>query len=72
MLSIRVGDFYLGGCDNRMIRKELLDILACPACKEKVVLNEAGTYLLCSKCRVRYPVEEEIPIMLVDRAEKID
>ena len=55
-----------------MIRKELLDILACPACKEKVVLNEAGTYLLCSKCRVRYPIEEEIPIMLIDRAEKID
>jgi len=66
------GIFILGGCTRRMIRKELLDILACPACKEKVVLNEAGTYLLCSTCRVRYPIEEEIPIMLIDRAEKID
>jgi uncharacterized protein YbaR (Trm112 family) len=55
-----------------MIRKELLDILACPRCKQKVVLNESGTYLLCGECRVRYPIEEEIPIMLVDRAEKID
>ncbi|MCX5752905.1 MAG: Trm112 family protein [Candidatus Krumholzibacteria bacterium] len=54
-----------------MIRKELLDILACPACKEKVVLNEAGTYLICGTCHVRYPIEEEIPIMLIDRAEKI-
>ena len=55
-----------------MIRKELLDILACPVCKGKVVLNETGTYLLCGACRMRYPIEEEIPIMLVDRAEKID
>lgn len=55
-----------------MIRKELLDILACPACKQKVVPNEAGTYLLCNACRVRYPIEEEIPIMLIDRAERID
>lgn len=55
-----------------MIKKELLDILACPACKGKVVLNEGGTHLLCVACRLRYPIEEEIPIMLVDRAERID
>ncbi len=55
-----------------MIKKELLDILACPRCKEKVVLNEAGTYLVCGKCRLRYPVEDDIPIMLIDRAEKAD
>jgi uncharacterized protein YbaR (Trm112 family) len=36
------------------------------------VLNEAGTYLICGRCRVRYPIEEDIPIMLIDRAEKID
>jgi len=55
-----------------MIKKELLDILACPACKGTVVLNEAGTGLVCARCRVRYPIEEDIPIMLIDRAEKID
>jgi len=55
-----------------MIRKELLEILVCPKCREKVVLNEAGTFLLCDRCRVRYPIEEDIPIMLIDRAEKID
>ena len=55
-----------------MIKKELLEILACPVCKEKVVLNEDGTYLMCHTCRLRYPVEDDIPIMLVDRAEKLD
>lgn len=54
-----------------MISKELLDILACPKCKEKVVPDDAGDYLICNRCRVRYPIEEDIPIMLIDRAEKI-
>jgi len=55
-----------------MIKKELLDILACPKCKEKVVLSDDGAYLICNNCRVRYPIENDIPIMLIERAEKID
>ncbi|MBN1886269.1 MAG: Trm112 family protein [Candidatus Krumholzibacteriota bacterium] len=52
--------------------KELLDILACPKCKEKVSLDAGGAWLVCEACRLRYPVEEDIPIMLVDRAEPLD
>lgn len=55
-----------------MIKKELLDILACPICKEKVVLDEEGAFLNCSVCRLRFPIEDDIPIMLAGRAEKID
>ena len=55
-----------------MINKDLLDILACPKCKEKVVLDEEGAYLICERCRVRYPIEEDIPIMLIERAEPLD
>ncbi len=55
-----------------MIKKELLDILACPRCKEKVILSEDGNYLLCRACRVRYPIEDDIPIMLIDRAEQME
>lgn len=55
-----------------MIKKDLLDILACPKCKEKVVLNEDGTCLVCDRCKLRYPIEDDIPIMLIDRAEKTE
>jgi uncharacterized protein YbaR (Trm112 family) len=55
-----------------MIRKELLDILACPKCKDPVVLDATGAYLICKTCSLRYPVEDDIPIMLIDRAERID
>ena len=55
-----------------MVKKELLDILACPKCKEKGVLEEGGGALVCEKCRLRYPIEDDIPIMLIDRAERLD
>lgn len=50
-----------------MITKELLDILACPACKADVKLENEK--VVCTKCGRRYPVKDDIPIMLIDEAE---
>lgn len=50
-----------------MIDKELLDILACPACKGDVFLKDEK--IVCRKCSKKYPIREGIPIMLVDEAE---
>ena len=50
-----------------MINPKLLDILACPACKTKVVLQEAR--LICTQCGRRYPIRDGIPILLVEEAE---
>jgi uncharacterized protein YbaR (Trm112 family) len=56
-----------------MIKRELLEILACPKCKEKVELDEAGRYLVCHGCKLKYPInEQDIPIMLIDRAETLE
>lgn len=56
-----------------MIKKELLDILACPKCKDKIELDRQGKYLICHHCKLRYPIsEQDIPIMLIDRAEHLD
>jgi uncharacterized protein YbaR (Trm112 family) len=43
-----------------------------PEMQERVVLDETGTRLLCRACRVRYPIEDDIPIMLIDRAEAME
>jgi uncharacterized protein len=51
------------------ISKELLEILACPMCKEKVFLTPDGTGLKCMKCHRVYPIRDDIPIMLVDEAK---
>jgi uncharacterized protein YbaR (Trm112 family) len=53
------------------ISRELLEILVCPRCKGPIELTADESWLLCSACRLRYPVREDIPVMLVDEAEKI-
>ncbi len=50
-----------------MIDKELLEILACPACKSDVRLD--SNKIVCLSCGRRYPVRDDIPIMLIDEAE---
>ena len=50
------------------LKKELIEILACPQCKGGLELRPAGDGLSCAKCGVVYPVRDDIPIMLVDQA----
>ncbi|MDD5156092.1 MAG: Trm112 family protein [Candidatus Omnitrophica bacterium] len=50
-----------------MIDKELLDILACPACKADVRLKD--NKIICKKCGRKYPIKDGIPVMLIDEAE---
>ncbi|MEZ5292225.1 MAG: Trm112 family protein [Vicinamibacterales bacterium] len=50
------------------IDAELLEILACPACKTRVVLVKDGTALKCETCRRVYPIKDDIPVMLLDEA----
>jgi uncharacterized protein YbaR (Trm112 family) len=53
-----------------LIAKELLDILACPACRGEVFLLEEEQRIVCKRCGRRYPIRDGIPIMLVEEAEK--
>lgn len=50
-----------------MISKDLLDILACPLCKTEVHVEEDR--IVCAKCGRRYPIRDDIPVMLVEEAE---
>ncbi len=47
---------------------ELLEMLACPACRGQIKLLEQEKGLECSRCGRVYPVRDGIPIMLVDEA----
>ncbi len=47
----------------------LLEILVCPDCRGDLEYREEEEALLCHACRLRYRVEDDIPIMLIDEAE---
>ena len=50
------------------ISQDLLEILACPACKAKVELQPDGQGLKCVQCRRIYPIRDDIPVMLIEEA----
>ncbi len=53
------------------VDRELLEILACPNCRGDVEYREAENEIVCvGKCRYRYPVRDDIPVMLIDEATK--
>ena len=47
---------------------QLLAILVCPKCKGDLEYNPDAAHLVCPTCRLRYPVRDDIPIMLIDEA----
>jgi uncharacterized protein YbaR (Trm112 family) len=50
---------------------ELLDLLACPACKGRLTHEESAQTLTCESCRLRFRIEGEIPVLLIEEAESI-
>jgi uncharacterized protein YbaR (Trm112 family) len=55
-----------------MISRELLEILACPRCKGPVELSADKDGLLCRTCRLVYEIRNDIPVMLIDEARKLE
>lgn len=55
-----------------MLEEKLLEILACPKCKGDLEYDRQNNKLLCHKCKLAYRVEDDIPVMLIDEAEKIN
>lgn len=53
-----------------MLSKELLDILACPKCKGSLDYDKKSGKLICKKCRLKYKINNGIPDMLIEDAEK--
>jgi uncharacterized protein YbaR (Trm112 family) len=52
------------------IPAEIRDILACPKCRGTLrdAATASGSALVCDACGLSYPVEEGIPVLLIERA----
>jgi uncharacterized protein len=61
------------GRDNPVnLDAALLEILACPACKSPLEVDDPAGELVCTNadCGLAYPVRDDIPVLLVDEARK--
>jgi len=54
------------------INSELLEILACPKCKGDVRLTDEQDGLICDGCKLMYPIKDDIPVMLIDEAIRLE
>lgn len=51
--------------------KKILEIVACPACKGKLVYQEKEAQLICKFDRLVYPIRENIPVLLESEAKQV-
>ena len=58
----------MSGSTGSSLSPQLLSILVCPKCKGELEYREAEPALICHACKLRYPVRDGIPIMLIDEA----
>lgn len=49
---------------------KLLELLACPDCHAPLAADDAASVLACTGCGLRYPVRDDIPVLLIDEAER--
>ena len=61
------------------VAKELLDVLVCVESKKPLIYFPDGdapeseqAFLFCIESRLKYPVSNDIPIMLLDEADRVD
>jgi len=51
--------------------KRLLEVLACPVCKGKLVLNENNDKLICRFDRLAYDIIDGIPVLIESKATSL-
>jgi hypothetical protein len=56
-----------------MVNQDLLDLLRCPVCvkeKEGRLKLVKDSWLVCEECGRKYPIVEDIPVMLISEGDK--
>ncbi len=51
--------------------KRLLEVVACPVCKGKLAWLPEQAALICRFDRLRFPVEDGIPVLIEEKAASL-
>jgi uncharacterized protein len=54
------------------MNQQLLEILVCPLCKGKLLLDAQNAELICRFDKLAYPIRHDIPVMLADEARQLN
>jgi uncharacterized protein YbaR (Trm112 family) len=53
------------------MKPEILNIIVCPSCKLKLALVNDKKDLLCKAEGYLFSIEDDIPMLLIDKAKKL-
>jgi len=53
-----------------MLDSRLVDVLVCPQCRGTVEYKPRRNVVICAACQLRFPVKDDIPVMLVAEATR--
>jgi uncharacterized protein YbaR (Trm112 family) len=61
--------------EANVVSEELLEILRCPSCVREDrptpgLLEQAGNWLICVDCDRKYPIRDDIPVMLIEEGDR--
>lgn len=54
------------------INPKLLEVIACPRCLARLQYDAENQRLICRYELLAYPIENGIPILIAEKAEKIE
>lgn len=54
------------------MNNKLLEILVCPVCKSGLTYRKDKLELICTACRMAYPIKDDIPVMLPEDARTLE
>ena len=51
---------------------KLLEVLVCPESKKPLINFEGENFLFCPDSKLKYRIDDGIPVMLISEAERLD
>ncbi|SFC96440.1 Trm112 family protein [Pseudoalteromonas denitrificans] len=52
--------------------KKLLEILACPVTKGKLIYDKENSELISTQAKLAYPINDDIPVLLETQARELN
>ena len=66
-----MASFFCFVGDDMPISDQLLSKLVCPECRGKLKYDQEASHLDCDKCKLRFSVVDNIPVLLLDEAREL-
>ena len=55
----------------KKFEKKILDLVVCPKTKQPLIWDKKNNELISKKAKLAYPIINEIPVLVIEKARKL-